>query len=243
MTEIGRTDAVCPYCEAVLPKKPGRKAKCPSCSSFIYVRTRPSDRQRVLVTQTDLARIEAQWESVRQTPSLERCKQRYVGRKEAFERERAALAAKSGKPPPDRDVLWSILSKELIEYSQKRKWGLYRNTRFDMAEVLHAGGQLRAALATYLEVCYLDLNGPNNLWEATDLEIEAKYPPFTPEDFLAPGVLRPARSLVERLGLDRTAVRSLTLDHVQRHCSHLGLPVSPETAWLRIEPELFDGGG
>jgi len=61
LQEIGFVDAICPYCSSALEKKPGRKKKCPHCGNFIYVRTRPIDRERVLVTEGQLAEIERQW--------------------------------------------------------------------------------------------------------------------------------------------------------------------------------------
>jgi hypothetical protein len=62
LKEIGLVDAICPYCSFALEKKPGRKKKCPDCGSFIYVRTRPIDRERVLVTEAQIAEIDRQWE-------------------------------------------------------------------------------------------------------------------------------------------------------------------------------------
>jgi len=62
LKEIGFVDAVCPYCSSALEKKPGRKKKCPDCANFIYVRTRPIDGERVLVTEAQAAEIERQWE-------------------------------------------------------------------------------------------------------------------------------------------------------------------------------------
>src|ERR1700733_3999817 len=58
---IGNIDAVCPNCNQRLDKKPGRKKKCPHCGRFIYVRTRPSDEKKVLVTEAQAERIEEQW--------------------------------------------------------------------------------------------------------------------------------------------------------------------------------------
>ena len=35
-----------------------------------------------------------------------------------------------------KDKKWQLYNKELLAYAQKTNWGLYRNTRFDMAEFL-----------------------------------------------------------------------------------------------------------
>ena len=45
------SDTSCPYCNMLLGSMPQRKMKCPSCGQYIFVRTRPSDRQRILVTE------------------------------------------------------------------------------------------------------------------------------------------------------------------------------------------------
>ena len=52
----------CPYCSTPLDPVPGRKKKCPHCGKFIFVRTRPSDRQRVLVTEEGAEQIEEEWQ-------------------------------------------------------------------------------------------------------------------------------------------------------------------------------------
>ncbi len=64
LTTIGNTEAVCPYCGGRLDKKPGRKTECPKCSRPIYVRTRPLDKQQVLVTEEQKEVIEEQWSIV-----------------------------------------------------------------------------------------------------------------------------------------------------------------------------------
>lgn len=60
-TLIGVTEAVCPYCDHVLEKMPGRKKKCPACTKDIYVRTRPQDKVKILVREDQLLLVEEQW--------------------------------------------------------------------------------------------------------------------------------------------------------------------------------------
>ena len=69
------------------------------------------------------------------------------------------LHQRFGKPPSDSDIAWRLLNQDLITHGAVGNWALYRETRFRMGELLHAEGELKAALLTYLEVCYLDLNG------------------------------------------------------------------------------------
>lgn len=58
---IGSTEAICPYCLQMLKKFPGRKTKCPHCSEYMFIRTRPSDLVKVVVTKEQAKKIEWQW--------------------------------------------------------------------------------------------------------------------------------------------------------------------------------------
>ena len=53
--------AECPYCHGVLAKVPGSKTKCPHCGNLMYVRTRPRDNTRVVLTKADADKVEADW--------------------------------------------------------------------------------------------------------------------------------------------------------------------------------------
>lgn len=61
--------ALCPNCGSALKKVPQKKTICPNCRKPMYIRRRPSDRKRVLVTQEQADEIERQWavESVGKT--------------------------------------------------------------------------------------------------------------------------------------------------------------------------------
>lgn len=54
-------EAKCPYCRNNLPKAPTRKSKCRHCENYFYVRTRVSDRQRVIVTEEQAQEIDQAW--------------------------------------------------------------------------------------------------------------------------------------------------------------------------------------
>jgi len=61
---LGPTDLrkpECPYCLNALKKIPGAKTKCSQCGQFMYVRTRPEDNARVVVTEAEAHRIEERW--------------------------------------------------------------------------------------------------------------------------------------------------------------------------------------
>ena len=60
-TFIGSDDGSCPSCEVILERPPQKKAKCPHCGSFIFVRARPIDGERVLLKEADLKQLELEW--------------------------------------------------------------------------------------------------------------------------------------------------------------------------------------
>ena len=60
LSDIGQIEDVCPYCEQQLLKRPERKASCPHCRSAIFVRIRPFDQRRVLLTEEQARQVEAE---------------------------------------------------------------------------------------------------------------------------------------------------------------------------------------
>lgn len=220
LPKIGTSEAVCPHCGAVLEKMPGRKRKCAECGEFIYVRTRPQDRIRVLVTESQAQEIDDQWDVHHGYQSLSKYDE-------------------SGLSP---DEQWGQCNKELLEHARTGKWGLYRNTRLHMANIVHREGRLQQALQTYLEVCYLDLNGPCNVGGLQEYpDILREYPPFRPEEaLLAPGVLAWVREVSQSMDLDDHGLKSEYLEVANRVHAALHLPVSPDEAWPSLLRALSD---
>jgi len=234
---IGNTDPICPYCSKALGKMPGRKKRCPHCGEYMYVRTRPVDRQRVLVTVQGVKDVDDQWTRIHAKQRV-----RQFINEEEFEKEKAALAARFGREPSDNDVLWALHNKHLIEHARMNNWGLYRNTRLGMAELLVAEEKRRQALDTYLEVAYLDANGPNNLGGASDPDFLRQFPPFSAESALmAPGIVAEIEILAEELGLADTDLRAVFLAAAERLRRSLKLPVAPDEGWRRLLAERPGG--
>lgn len=242
LKDIGTLDDICPYCSASLVKRPQRKTKCRNCGKFILVRTRPGDRNRVLVTERQAEEIEAQWSEIHSEPQL------YISPKNGFDDEKRRLKEKFGREPSDSDVTWSLLNKEILEYSVKQQWGAYRNTLFEMGELLRAESKLTEALNRYLEVCYLDLNGPQNYGVMDDLArqvlrdlIQKEIGTFETDDGgLYPGVLGRVEYVMKKLGVHVDGVRERFLLVATKLEKALGLPVSAESAWRRLQNELFN---
>jgi len=234
LQSVGNVDAVCPHCNQPLVKKPGRKKKCPHCGEFIFVRTRPSDEQRVLVTAAQAEEIEEQWSIVNGTHA------EYLAQNKRFSDEKAKLATRFRREPSENDIKWSLLNKDLIGHANNANWGLYRNAKCEMAEILRKESRTSPALELYLEVLYLDVNGPNNIGGIRDTDLLKEFPPFNKKDaFLAPGVVSRAAATIQELELDDKGVKSIFFKVAERNFTSLQLPVTPDTGWRKIQKELF----
>lgn len=224
--------AECPYCHEVLKQIPGSKTKCPHCGRFMYVRTHTDDQIRVVVTEEDANKIDEEWSIVNGTHD------EFVAEKQAFEDEREVLRKRFGMEPPENDVKWSIFNKQRLQQAIAGNWGFYRNTTFEMAELLRKEGRHKGALAKYFEVCYLDLNGPENRGGMPQ-ELREEFPFFDPKNaFLAPGVIRLIKTMAKKLSLNETDIKQLFLDQSKRTNDNLKLSVSPEDSWSKIEEQL-----
>jgi uncharacterized Zn finger protein (UPF0148 family)/ribosomal protein L40E len=153
---------LCPYCGSALKKLPQRKTLCPSCKKPIYVRSRPANRKKTLVTQEQADEIEEEWTIAREVDELS------DSDRQRFENIRKAIREKYGSEVPKKihralhDVRWSSYNREGLECVRKSNFGMFRNTRLRMAQMMQEEGKYKRALEFYLEVCYIDLNGPRN---------------------------------------------------------------------------------
>jgi len=157
-----------------------------------------------------------------------------------IENEKEILGKGNINEISEREVIWRILNKKLIEHAQHGDWGLYRNTIFEMAEILRSEMSLRDALQTYLEVCYIDLNGPNNTGGRRDPELLRMFPPFDPKQraSIAPGLIDIIKRIIKRLKIDKDHVKSDFLEHNSKIRSSLKLPLTAEDCWSTLEKEI-----
>jgi len=152
-----------------------------------------------------------------------------------FQQERIRLAEKLGGTPSDKDVHWSLYNKELIDHAKRQNWGLYRNTRFSMAEQLKGENKLKAALDTFCEVSFLDANGPSNQNGFVSREFPAFRKDFA---FQAPGVVSRITTIAQELKFQREDLKSAYLAAAAKLSSAVELPLTPEQAWKQLEKDL-----
>lgn len=207
--------AKCPNCNQALSKVPAAKTKCPHCRQFMYVRTRPDDFARVVVTAQDAKRIEADYSII--SGSREPDFRNITTASEVkAERERLTLTfkAKGYSEPSEDDVKWAILTARLLGTAKTRGMD-DRNIRYLAADFLVRRWKLRDALAHYLLVCALDLRDSNI-------------------PYLSPTPLDQISRITRNLNLERDEVRKL----FQRYYpGQAGL--SESDCWMYLEKAIW----
>ncbi|MCX6829583.1 MAG: hypothetical protein NT002_09925 [candidate division Zixibacteria bacterium] len=105
----------CPHCNAPLPEIPQRKKKCPLCGNYIFVRTDPKTRQKVLLTEEGVKQNQIEWEKT--TARREWLRQLLIfGIDENYlEMTMQTLANKMGKQPAENDII-----NEFIHITESR---------------------------------------------------------------------------------------------------------------------------
>lgn len=223
----------CPYCKKILEKKLSRKKACLHCGKFIFVRTKPSDRKQVLVTKEEADRIDAEWREIHGTAEIFRGEQR------VFAEMKEKLRKQFNGEPSDSDVQWALYNQQLISCAQKMNWESYRMIRFGMGEILEKEGKIQEALKTYLEVLYIDQNGPSNCELKDDPELLHEFPPFDPKmAFTATGVINRVRITAKKIKISLDEIKKLFIRHNQQIQKNLKTPLTPEEAWGKTGSEL-----
>jgi hypothetical protein len=118
----------------------------------------------------------------------------------------------------------------------------FRDARLGIALMLEEEAEtdeekLRKALATHLEVCYIDLNGPQ--YSTTGERERSNETPFEPrQSLLTIGIVDITNVYIERLGLTRAETEALFHKHNSRHLSGLTMPLSIDEGWNQLAPHL-----
>ena len=99
---------------------------------------------------------------------------------------------------------------------------------------LRRQGQTDAALQIYLEVCYFDLNGPEDLGGQSGKAFDRQM------GMLAPGVTGRVADAADHLGLPQDQLRQRFLDLAVQIKDQLRLPVAPSTSWNELKAAIKD---
>ncbi|MFQ6127076.1 MAG: hypothetical protein ACE5R6_21070 [Candidatus Heimdallarchaeota archaeon] len=135
------SEAVCPYCHNALVQLPKQKNKCPFCEQFINVRTLPTTRERILVTEADAIKIDQEWKQIQ-------FRKRWMGKLAAygiteqdFTRHKAMLSQRFGREAWDHDVLWAIFNNLLTQKMKTQDFHQLKVLYYSMALFLNEEGK------------------------------------------------------------------------------------------------------
>jgi hypothetical protein len=242
-TAIGRVDGVCPYCRSELPAWPARSGPCPYCGGEILVRSRPLDRERVLVTEAEAEALEVQWELFRERGGGSPL--RPLLNEDELEAERAALCTRFGREPAQFDVASSLISHRAFDHMRRLELGGFRDFALARASLLDQQGRALDALAAYLGVCFLDLNGarnpPQQGQDGPPVRSADAVNGFAPEQaFLSPPVVARCIQIIAALDLDEDAVRDSFTAFSERQYQTLRPPRRPAEAWPPLGEAIFE---
>lgn len=137
----------------------------------------------------------------------------------------------------DDDTEWQRLTRRRNEHAAARKWSRYRNVTLRMAQLRGRQGRLEDALVTYLELCYIDLNGAQNPGAAWGLPLHEFDPA---RSFgLGPLIVKRVQGMARELGYDETRMEVEFLATASVLHRSLNPPVTPEEAWEALRAELY----
>jgi ssDNA-binding Zn-finger/Zn-ribbon topoisomerase 1 len=155
-------NSICPYCGFKLDKSPLKKTKCPNCHNYIYVRTNLITKEKMLLTEEQVNKLENERDEIGTKLGAEKTalSDYYIWIE--FKKTKGELK-KENKKMEDFDIIWGILDKKEIEYTKQNNWGLFRCSLYGKFMILNAEKKFQDAIRMILEVCYYDINGPNNV--------------------------------------------------------------------------------
>ena len=213
--------AECPNCQGILKKIPGAKTKCPHCDKYMFVRMDSRTKSQRVVTEEEVelidderAKIDGNWP--------ERLAEK--NRKKELQEE---LTKKWGEAPSPEDVQWGLWNQDLISHAGQRDWGLYRNTKLQMAQSAEKRKKNKEALLMYMDVMYLDACGPGNSglgWNVRD----RMYLPYIADRI---------ENLCKKESIAEVQLVEEYKGRAEKLQSSLKLPIDFASAWPKFKKE------
>ncbi len=218
-------EAKCPYCHKSLSKAPSRKSKCPNCGETFYVRTRPSDRKKVIVTEDGIKDIELAWEqyhAAQEAKDLESMPDNISNYEKSRRLAQIAISRK------ENDKAWGYFNQATGEAAQAGKFRKYRFIRYEMAEQLISEGRHKQALDFLCEVLYLDICGIADslfIWEINNPLIDSAK-----TGSLVPRVVKYTRVLIKEMELSKDEFQQIALTACENIYRGFKGPLPPNDA-------------
>ena len=149
---LGKNTPICPYCDTILSKMPGRKISCPICKPPIYVRTRAIDRKKILIQESDIGLVEKDWQAARA-----------ADRVNSGPLQDALSWIKMNKSHPELKTTNEIIYYSIQEIAKTalndKQMMKFSGCLTAMGDIMRAEHKDRDAMILYMDVLYLEVNG------------------------------------------------------------------------------------
>lgn len=155
--------AFCPYCNKFLKEKPKRKKKCPFCKNFIYVRTSPKNREKILLTEEGTKKIEEEWKKVHRKNKFLRKFKQYGITENDFKKHQISIVGKTNSDSNDFDIIKSIYNEVI---SKNNDYHTLKMIHYQMALYLNEEGKNHFRIlqeASRMELLNFKQRGVNNV--------------------------------------------------------------------------------
>ena len=224
---------------------PKAKKKCPECGQIMYIKSLPTDRKKRLIREEQLADIEEQWAHYYRSKKVQEYMRMNNISTSRYDQIYESLKLKHGAEPSDKDVIIELIELSSMEHSNNYDMGLFRNDIFYKGQMFESFGDKNSALAMLLEVCYLDVNGPNNRGRfKNNPDLLKDYPQLDPgvegDTRLAPGIVMDVKKISTELVLSMDEIQSRFINHNSLVLKALNPPITPEKAWEKIQKALVN---
>ena len=104
----------CPNCNVELIKIPLKKTKCKKCGDYIYIKRRPGETEKKIVSENESKKIDEEWNIY----YLNIAKEGFISKMEIDENEFLKrydiLKSKFGINPSLNDIEWMILNEKIL---------------------------------------------------------------------------------------------------------------------------------
>jgi DNA-directed RNA polymerase subunit M/transcription elongation factor TFIIS len=229
--------AICPSCSSLLEKIPGSKTKCKSCGEYMFVRTEPHSRTRVVVNAKQAEEIDDEIAKINGT-----FEERIAEKNRKLEIEIDLTKKFKGKKPSNEDINWRILVQDTLSYAKKHWWASYALNNARKGDEFFSRGKVKEAIGSYIVYTYLELNGAQDFGEdaaSRKILTELGFKEFDPEKSKFP------QSGVEQI-IKFAKILKLNTDSLEsifyENCKSIKigvLPISPELAWEKLKSEII----
>ena len=202
----------------------------------MYSRTRPADRQKVLVTEKQTEEIEAQWSKVHEAEE-----EANLMENPEFAKAKADLTKEFGKEPSLNDVKWRVYNENAMKHALDKRWYSYRRDKLELGRLLEKEGKNKQALEMLFEVIYLDVNGCRNRGpigglsssELDELGIEE----FVPRPNWGGDIVIYVQWLIEALNMSEKEAEELFIS-TNKNKPSKKMPIPEDEAWQKLLKEI-----